>query len=160
MSLKRYPNKIETKIYRKETHTQKYIHWKSNHSKNCKLGILKGLIHRAHLLCDRKEDLLEEIQLLKDVFIANGYPKMLVEKTVNQSWKTELEKEMKRIAEELRRTEQPVTHPDEEETSEYYDCLYAPYIQGLSEKVQKDLKSLNVGVACKTTKALFAWSLN
>ena len=155
MSLKRYPNKIETKIYRKETHTQKYIHWKSNHSKNCKLGILKGLIHRAHLLCDRKEDLLEEIQLLKDVFIANGYPKKLVEKTVNQSWKTELEKEIKRTAEEVRRTEQPVTHPDEEETSEYYDCLYAPYIQGFSEKLQKDLKSLNVGVAFKTTKTLF-----
>ena len=37
---------------------------------------------------------------------------------------------MKRIAEEVRRNEQPVTHPDKEQTSEYYDCLYAPYIQG------------------------------
>ena len=42
-----------------------------------------------------------------------------------------------------------------QETSEYYDCLYAPYIQGFSEKLQKDLKSLNVGVAFKTTKTLF-----
>ena len=42
VSIKRYPNKLETKIYRKDTHTQKYVHWKSNHSKNCKLGILKG----------------------------------------------------------------------------------------------------------------------
>ena len=84
--------------------------------KNCKLGILKGFIHRAHLLCDRKEDLLEEIQLLKDVFIANGYPKKLVDKTINQSWKIELEKEMKRIAEEIRKNEQPDTHPDEEDT--------------------------------------------
>ena len=105
MSIKRYPDKLETNIYRKETHTQKYVHWKSNHSKNCKLGILKGLIHRAHLLCDGKEDLLEEIQLLKDVFIANGYPKKLVDKTINQSWKIELEKEMKRIEEEIRKNE-------------------------------------------------------
>ena len=119
------------------------------------LGVLKGLIHRAHLLCDRKEDLLEEIQLLKDVFIANGYPKKLVDKTINQSWKIELEKEMKRIAEEIRKNEQPDTHPEEEDTSEYYDCLYAPYIEGFSEKLQKDLKSLKVGVAFKTTKTLF-----
>ena len=99
--------------------------------------------------------MLEEIQLLKNVFTANGCPKKLVEKTVNQSWKIELEKEMKRIAEEVRRNEQPITHPDEEETSEYYDCLYAPYIQGFSERLQKDLKSLKVGVAFKTTKTLF-----
>ena len=41
MSLKRYPNKIETKIYRKETHTQKYIHWKSNTQKIANLEFLK-----------------------------------------------------------------------------------------------------------------------
>ena len=27
ISIKRYPNKLETKVYRKETHTQRYIHW-------------------------------------------------------------------------------------------------------------------------------------
>ena len=73
LAINRYPDRLETKVYRKATHTQKYIHWKSNHSKNCTLGILKGLIHRAHLLCDKKEDLQDEIQLLKDVFLANGH---------------------------------------------------------------------------------------
>ena len=62
---------------------------------------------------------------------------------------------MKRIAEEIRKNEQPDTHPEEEDTSEYYDCLYAPYIEGFSERLQKDLKSLKVGVAFKTTKTLF-----
>ena len=31
------------------------------------LEVLKGLVHRAHVLCDRKEDLLEELALLKQV---------------------------------------------------------------------------------------------
>ena len=62
---------------------------------------------------------------------------------------------MKRIAEEIRKNEQPDTHPEEEDTNEYYDCLYAPYIEGFSERLQKDLKSLKVGVAFKTTKTLF-----
>ena len=71
------------------THTQQYIHWRSNHPKNLLLGVLKGLIHRAHQLCDLKEDLLEELALLKDVFISNGYPEALVQKTIKNSWEKE-----------------------------------------------------------------------
>ena len=53
------------------------------------------------------------------------------------------------------KNKQPDTHPEEEDTNEYYDCVYAPYIEGFSERLQKDLKSLKVGVAFKTTKTLF-----
>ena len=76
--------KLVTKVYRKPTHTQQYINWDSNHPKNMLLGVLKGLIHRAHVLCDKKEDLLEELALLKDVFLSNGYPEKLVLKTLEQ----------------------------------------------------------------------------
>ena len=41
-----------------------------------------------------KEDLFNELQLLKDVFISNGYPRKLVEKTINDSWKSELKKQI------------------------------------------------------------------
>ena len=30
---------------------------------------VKGIIHRAHQLCDHKEDLLRESQLLRNVFV-------------------------------------------------------------------------------------------
>ena len=81
--------KLVTRIYRKPTHTQQHINWNSNHPKNMLLGVLKGLIHRAHVICDLKEDLLEELDLLKDVFIGNGYPEHLVTKTLNESWPRE-----------------------------------------------------------------------
>ena len=68
-----------------------YIHWKSCYSP-VKLGVLKGLIHRAHLLCDLKDDLLDELNLLRNVFVSNGYPYKLVNKTVNESWSSELKK--------------------------------------------------------------------
>jgi len=42
---------------------------------NCKLGVPKGVAYRAHLLCDIKEDLLNELELLRNVFICNFYPK-------------------------------------------------------------------------------------
>ena len=43
------------------------------------------MVHRAHVLCDRKEDLLEELALLKNVFVSNGFPEKLVQKTVQES---------------------------------------------------------------------------
>ena len=67
MSIKRENDRLVTKVYRKPTHTQKYIHWSSNQPKNLLLGVLKVLIHRAHQLCDLKDDLLEELDLLRDV---------------------------------------------------------------------------------------------
>ena len=77
--------RLITRIYRKPTHTQQYIHWDSNHPKNMLLGMLKGLIHRAHVLCDLKEDLIEELDVLKNVFISKGYPEHLVFKTLRES---------------------------------------------------------------------------
>ena len=59
MSLKRDGNRLISKVYRKDTHTQRYINWRSNHPQNCLLGVLKGLIHRAHTLCDMREDLMD-----------------------------------------------------------------------------------------------------
>ena len=32
-----------------------------------------------------KEDLLKELQLLRDVFVSNGYPRKLVDRTINNS---------------------------------------------------------------------------
>ena len=41
------------------------------------LAVMKGLMHRAHVLCDLKEVIIE-LSLLKDAFISNWYPKKLV----------------------------------------------------------------------------------
>ena len=65
--IQREKDSFITRVHRKDTHTQYYIHLKSKHSRAVKLGVLKGPIkfHRAHLLCDHdlKEDLLDELNL-------------------------------------------------------------------------------------------------
>jgi hypothetical protein len=124
---------LSTSIYRKPTHTQCYINWRSNHSKSMLLGTLKGLIHRAHLLTDKKEDLLRELLLLEDVFIANGYPEKLVKKTVEESWSSELFK--------------AVNHNKASALSptEFFNILHAPFVEGFSHKVQRELRKVNVG---------------
>ena len=41
-----------------------------------------------------KEDLLEELALLRNVFVSNGYPEKLVLQTLEESWATETLKAM------------------------------------------------------------------
>jgi hypothetical protein len=144
MSIKRQGKGFITKVYRKETHTQRYINWRSNHPRKCLLGVLKGLIHRAHLLCDLKEDLLDELDLLRDVFIANGYPTHLVEETIKQSWSVEMIKAMKK----------QLGDKQNKQEEDYLNVLHAPYIQGFSEKIQKELSKLDIGFVMKKGKTL------
>ena len=126
LSIKRNDHSLITKIYRKGTHTFRYLNWRSNHSKKCLLGVMKGLIHRAHRLCDLKEDLDAELGFLKDMFISNGYPV----------------KEVDRVFE----TYQPNLDEEREKPEEEFPSLSIPYIQGLSEKIQLLMKKEGINV--------------
>ena len=39
---------------------------------------------KVHVICDGKGDLLEELELLRDFFICNGYPDHLVSATLKE----------------------------------------------------------------------------
>ena len=139
--------KLVTRVYRKPTHTQQYINWNSNHPKNLLLGVLKGLIHRAHKLCDLREDLLEELALLRNVFISNGYPEKLVRETLNKSWEAETLKAV------IVGVEQEVNL---EKSKEYVDVLHAPYIKGFSEGLQRKLNKIGIGYVPKKGETLYS----
>ena len=70
-------------------------------------------------ICDLKEDLLEELDLLKNVFICNGYPEKLVSKMITESWPRET----------LKAVLKGVQHDVEvENPKEYFEVLHAPYV--------------------------------
>ena len=98
-----------------------------------------------------KEDLLNELQLLKDVFISNGYPRKLVERTINDSWKSELKKQIdESLYDENRQDdEKPAENPG------YFDTLNVPYIAGFSERLSRELRRINIGVTFSKGKTLY-----
>ena len=120
VGIKKADEKFVTKIYRKPTYTQQHINWNSNHPKNMLLGVMKGHIHRAHVICDLKEDLLEELDLLSNVFIRNGYPEKLVAKTLQESWPRETLKAV------LKGVQQDV---EVEKKGDYFEVLNVPYVR-------------------------------
>ena len=129
--ISRKDDKLITKVYRKATHTNKYINWRSCNAKEVLIGTMKTLIFRAYKLCDLPEDLNEELLFLKDTFIANDFPPKVVDR-VFASYK-----------------------PDQKEENEQFDyTLTVPFIPGFSENLKRELRKLGVRVAFRKGRTL------
>ena len=79
-----------------------------------------------------KEYLLDELNLLRAVFVSNGYPYGLVNRTINESWSSELKKWATENFEQR------------DDNNEYFEVLHAPYVQGFTERLQKELKTFGI----------------
>ncbi|XP_074037086.1 uncharacterized protein [Leptinotarsa decemlineata] len=80
--VKRTDTKWETSVYRKPTHTGQYLNHESNHHQSTKRGIIKTLLDRAFGLCNTKEGLEKELDIIKNDLQRNEYSKAMVEKTL------------------------------------------------------------------------------
>ena len=85
---------------------------------------MKYLIHRAHRLCDREEDLRWELGFLKYQFISNGYPVREVDR-VFASY---------------------VPGVEVEEEEEDRPTIFAPFVPVFSEKFAKLVRAHGVEV--------------
>jgi hypothetical protein len=56
---------LTTKVYRKPSHTGRYLNFKSNHPTHVKRGIVQSLHSRASTICQEQQDLLNEIDNLR-----------------------------------------------------------------------------------------------
>ena len=62
------------KVYRKPTHTNRYLHYNSFHYPSIKNSVCKTLISRAKTICE-VDNIEGEFEHLKSVLKMNGYPK-------------------------------------------------------------------------------------
>ena len=68
---KHTPNSIESTVYRKPTHTDRYLDYNSNHPISAKLSVIHTLIHRAIQVCSTPEFLAKERDHLHKVLQDN-----------------------------------------------------------------------------------------
>ena len=66
-------NSIESTVYRKLTHTDRYLHYNSNYPSSAKLSVIYTLIHRAKQVCSTPEFLTKEMDHLHKVLQDNHY---------------------------------------------------------------------------------------
>ena len=68
------PNSIESTVYRKNTHRDRYLDYTSNHPISAKLSVIHILIHRAKQVCSTPGFLAKEMDHLHKVLQDNHYP--------------------------------------------------------------------------------------
>ena len=104
--------KLDITVYRKKTHTDRYLHFESHHPIHVKKGTVRCLYDRARNLTQRNESLKEEENHLMKTFIGNGYPRVFVRSASKQ------------------RTPREPDDDDGNET-EKPPIAYLPYVAGL-----------------------------
>ena len=132
-------NQLRTAVYRKPTHTDRYINFNSHHHSRVLRGAIRCLRDRAYNVCDDTSR-TAELKHLHEVFALNGYPKHLTKRT-------------------LRDKPRPVTQGQQQTVQEAPEDerkrrLFMPYIQGVSEKIERVCHPLGVKVICKSQHTL------
>ena len=80
--------------------------------------------------------------VLRDGFISNGYPRKLVERTINDSWKSRLKNQI----EESLCDENTQDDEKTEENPGYFDTLNVAYTGGFLKDYQEISDKINIGV--------------
>ena len=69
---------LSTKVYRKKTHTDKYLDFQSHHPLAHKLAVVRTLFHRADTLSSSVEDQDHEKKHIIRALSRNGYPSRVI----------------------------------------------------------------------------------
>ena len=124
-------NYLNTSIYRKPTHTDRYLNFHSNHHPRVKSGIIKYLAHRARTICSNEESTHDELEQLQTIFEKNDYPPELTNKCLHSKSRQK---------------------PTEDE--ERPPTLNTPYIKGFSEKLERACRPLKIRTTFSSKRTL------
>ena len=69
---------LDTNIYRKPTHSERYLNFKSEHPLEHKSAVVNALTHRANSLIRDENKKRMELKHIQNVLILNGYPNWLL----------------------------------------------------------------------------------
>ena len=115
---------ISTSVYRKPTHTDLYIHYNSQHPRQCKLGIIRTLVRRAKTICSEDTLVQKEIDHVKMAMTHCGYTKW--------AWKMANRPSREKV-----------------QVEESVGMVTIPYVQGVSETLKRIFSRQNLRVAFK-----------
>ena len=111
------------KVYRKPTHTDRYLHYNSFHHPSIKNSVCKTLINRAKTICE-VSNIDDELEHLRNVLKMNGYPRHFIDNAM--------------------KTPQSI-----HQKIEYQSSVCLPYIGPASHKIERILRN-EAGIKVKT----------
>ena len=118
---------ISTSVFRKATHTGRYLNYRSEHPLQHKRSVVNTLLHRADTICNDEKDRQAEVAIVKTSHIENGYPERMI-RYPNKRYESKQNEETRSLA-------------------------VFPYYPGLTEKLKR-LSSHNIKVVSKPIRKI------
>ena len=140
--------KVIVDIYRKPTHTDKYLHYDSHHPIQHKLSVLNTLLDRAEKIPSTTKGKRRERKHVFKVLRDNGYPSKFLKSHDN---KRKLHHLVNTNANSRTTDANNRANPADYTASNF---VILPYIKGVTEKIYRALKKENVKVCYKPTNTL------
>nr|CAH8838685.1 unnamed protein product [Trichobilharzia regenti] len=131
--------KLHTSVYRKPTHSNRYLDFNSSHPLTVKAGLVKCLTNRAVALSSTKKDLNDELKQIEEALVLNNYPIKFIRKIIKG------QKQNKNNCE---------TSNNNINKKEYKSSTVIPYKEGTSETLRRILNKIGIRVAFKPTNSL------
>ena len=127
---------IAVSVYRKPTHTDRYLDFNSSHPILAKRAVVRALMDRVENICSDPDILAKEMEHLNRVLCYNNYLQWLINKWGKSD------------------KQDPIIHP--ETGVEMKKCFYisVPYFPGLSESYKKIFKYTPIQVCFKGVNTL------
>ena len=121
--------KLETAVYRKPTHTDKYLSYNSHHPVSHKKSVAKTLLQRAEHLPSNSDSQANEREYVLNILRENNYPKDFLKNCLNPSACR--------------------NQNNSEGDTSIKGYAVVPYIQGVTEPIKRILSNCNTKVALK-----------
>ena len=141
VTIHRQENRLQTTVYRKPTHSGRYLNYDSHHPPSAKRSVVQALFKRIDYITKDEEAKEEEIKRIRTDLTANGYKPEFIRQTMRKSAK---QVRKTKIAENANTTDKTL-------------AVTIPYVEDLSESIRRILAPLNIRTAYTTKK--IKWSV-
>ena len=128
---------LKFNIFRKPTHTDKYLDFNSDHPLEHKHSVIRTLVHRAEKLCD-DEFKKQEMSHISKILQINGYPM----------------NEINRISKKVTDKRPTMNNANSNVSTDKPSFTSVPYISGISERISRIFKKYDVNIAHLPTRKL------
>ncbi|RWS20893.1 reverse transcriptase-like protein [Leptotrombidium deliense] len=133
--IKRNNNYLQTTVYRKESHSNRYLNFNSYNPFCHKKSVITALIQRAFNIISSVEDITKELDYIRCTLTGNNYPLDLINKIIKE---TQL-----KIIDTEAENENTNTKP-----------LVMPYINGVTEPISRLFHKYNINIFHKSNKQI------
>ena len=133
---RRRDGSLDVSVYRKPTHTDRYLHFESHHPTHVKRGVVRCLHDRARGIISTQDNLQKEVDHLARVLKQNGYPANFIRNASAPP------------------TQETADVSSPEEGQDKGPLVVIPYVTVMSEDVRRVCRKFNIRVVFKSGRTI------